>query len=157
MLLVYNKDTGEILAVASSINENGVKREPLKDEVFPHIEGEVLIMEDNDDIINHISNYIIENGGVEPIQKQPIKVTGIPATVNPGDVINLSVSLMGYDGPLKAAVTRGLLSSNEVFMSNGSGSISLTVPNETVTFGLSIFSLDDKTILPFQTMIEVVN
>lgn len=156
MLIIYDLSTGKILALASQINENGIKREPYKDEVYPHLVGESLYVTDNDDIINNPKNYLVVNGQLTAIVKKPIVVTDIPSFIDPGSTVVANVSVSGmWNGKLQIVVSRGKLNSRQIDIINGHGSFTLQVPDETIDINLSIFSTDDVTIQSFQTVLQV--
>lgn len=155
MLIVYELSTGTILALASSINENGIKREPYKEEIYPHLVGESIFVADSDDIIQNPKNYKVVNGQLIAIVKTPVHVGGIPSYIDPNSTINLTVSVVGFTGKLQIAVSRGKLSSREIDINNGSGGFTLQVPDETIDISLSVFSKDNAAIQPFQTVLQV--
>jgi hypothetical protein len=155
MLIVYEKSTGKIIALASTINENGVKREPSKSEIYPHLVGESLYVPDTDNLIENSKNYFVENGELKAIVKTPINVTGIPEFITPNSSINLLVAVEGYSGKLQISVSRGKLSSREIDIINGHGSFTFWVPDETIDISMNVFSKDDVSIQAFQTVLQV--
>ena len=155
MILIYDTN-GDILAAASSANENGKIRELSKDEVFKDIVGESLVIQDDQQVLAQFSKYQVKEGKIVLKYFKKIILSGISDNVPAGSKIDIDVEVSNkWSGTLKINVSRGKLSAREIEIKKGIGSFSWTVPDETIDLSLYIMT-GDSTVDPIMKKIQSI-